>query len=734
LDNFLKFVAVAVTFQIGIWGAVVGSVRGVVHDPDHRPIQGAEVTVKSATSDLVQTLTTDSEGSFEAAALAPGKYVLTVRREGFSPSIKEAVIGSRSAPILHFQLAIGNRSDAVTVSENAMAVNPEQMTPATIVSRNEIALTPGADLSNSMTAITNFVPGAWITHDQLHVRGGHQVTWAIDGVPIPNTNIASNIGPQIDPKDIDYLEAERGGYSSVYGDRTYGLFNVVPRTGFERNNELELNTTIGTFHQSNDQINIGGHTEKLGYFASVNGNRSDYGLETPGPEVFHDRVWGLGGMGSLIYNRDANNQFRFVTSMRLDDYQIPSDRAGFRDVELERDALASFSWVHIFHPGLLFTVSPFYHYNRANYDSDPNEAPVAATQHRESLYAGAQISLNEVTKKHNASVGLYGFGQRDDELVGLIANDGSGVAVSEDRKSTGHMEALFLEDQYKVLPWLTLTLGARLTHFSGAISENAADPRLGGAIRVPRLNWVLRAFWGRYYQAPPLSTVSGPLLNFAVTQGLGFIPLHGERDQEHQFGLTIPLRGWSLDLNNYHQRANNYFDHNAIGNSNVFFPLTISGARLYGWEATVRSPKIAHRGEVYFTYSYAHAEGQGAVSGGLTDFSPPSSGYFLLDHDQRRTLHTGFNLSLPWHAYASGSLYYGSGFTDGSSDLPAHLEGHNTGDFSFGKSVSEKLTVSVTAMNVTNRRFLLDNSQTFGGTHYAEPRQIYLQVKYRFRL
>ena len=214
----------------------------------------------------------------------------------------------------------------------------------------------------------------------------------------------------------------------------------------------------------------------------------------------------------------------------------------------------------------------------------------------------------------------------------------------------------------------------RLTHFSGAISENAASPRLGGAIRIPHLNWVLRGFWGEYYQAPPLSTVTGPLLNFAVSQGLGFIPLRGERDQEHQFGLTIPLRGWAFDVNNYHQRARNYFDHNAIGNSNVFFPLTIGGApvRMGG---DVRSPQIVHRGEVYLAYAYAHAEAPGAISGGLTDFSPPASGYFLLDHDQRHTLHAGFNFSLPWRITAGGNLYYGSGFTDGSSDVPAHLPG-----------------------------------------------------------
>jgi hypothetical protein len=77
-----------------------------------------------------------------------------------------------------------------------------------------------------------------------------------------------------------------------------------------------------------------------------------------------------------------------------------------------------------------------------------------------------------------------------------------------------------------------------------------------------------------------------------VSQGFAFIPLHGERDEEHQFGLTIPVKGWSLDVNNYHQRAHNYFDHNAIGNSNIFFPLTIDQARFYGWES--ERPLPAH--------------------------------------------------------------------------------------------------------------------------------------------
>ena len=36
------------------------------------------------------------------------------------------------------------------------------------------------------------------------------------------------------------MEVDRGSYSADMGDRTYGVFNIVPRTGFERNNQAEL--------------------------------------------------------------------------------------------------------------------------------------------------------------------------------------------------------------------------------------------------------------------------------------------------------------------------------------------------------------------------------------------------------------------------------------------------------------------------------------------------------------
>jgi outer membrane receptor protein involved in Fe transport len=49
---------------------------------------------------------------------------------------------------------------------------------------------------------------------------------------------------------------------------------------------------------------------------------------------------------------------------------------------------------------------------------------------------------------------------------------------------------------------------------------------------------------------------------------------------------------------------------------------------------------------------------------------------------------------------------------------------------SFGER--ERYKISLTALNVANRRELLDNSLTFGGFHFNDPRQIYVEFRYRF--
>jgi outer membrane cobalamin receptor len=723
---------------LSAFATVFGTVRGIVHDPQHRPISGIQVILKAKTSEFTLNTRTDDAGQFHFDAVPIGEYNASINDSNFVAVQQSVAVLSGAAPILHFELRLPTQNETVVVS--ADAAQTETVTPTTLVDRRQIQETPGAARTNSLAMITNYVPGAYFTHDQLHVRGGHQVSWLIDGVAIPNTDIASNLGPQIDPKDIDTLETQRGSYSADYGDRTYGVFNVAPRTGFERNNEAELVLSAGNFYQTDDQFNFGGHTNRFAYYTSVSGNRTNLGLQTPTSAVSHDAANGFGGFTSLIFNLDPQNQLRLIAQARRDFYQVPNDpsdpTAALRDVNGESDSFAAFSWVRTFSPGLVLTVSPFFHYNSANYRSGLNDIPSAATQDRSSKYGGGQANVSWVKGRNNARMGLYSFAQQDDQFFRVIYNDGSGIVIPPLAQTpTGSLIAAFIEDQFKPTSWLTLNAGLRQTHFSGVLAENATSPRVGASVRIPKLNWVFRGFYGCFYQAPPLGTLSGPALSAIQNQQqLNFVPLPGERDEEHQFGVTIPFKGWVLDADNFLTRATNFFDHNSLNNSNVFFPVVVHGARINGWELTLRSPNLRNRAQFYLTYSNQLALGRGCIVGGLIGDCPvPPPGYFFLDHDQRNTLHLGGQYTLPWRAFLSTDVYYASGFSNSNPNIPGdHLQPHTTFDLSLGKQFSDKFSVNLQTINVANRRVLLDNSFTFGGTHFLNPREIFVQLRYRF--
>src|SRR5262249_6479435 len=188
-----------------VHASVFGTVKAIVDDPQHRPVQGAQVVVESRTSSFKQTGNTADDGIATVMNVPVGQYTVTVTSKGFAPTEQAVIVASDRVQELHFALTVAVRQETVEVSGAPELVNPSSSTPTTLVSRDQIAKTPGADRTNSMAMITDFTPGAYMVHDQLHIRGGHQVTWAIDGVPVPNTNIASNVGPQFDPKDIDYV-------------------------------------------------------------------------------------------------------------------------------------------------------------------------------------------------------------------------------------------------------------------------------------------------------------------------------------------------------------------------------------------------------------------------------------------------------------------------------------------------------------------------------------------------
>ena len=746
------------------FATVFATVHGVVHDPQHRPVADAEISLKAADSAFILRTRTNTNGEFQLPQAPIGIYRLTVSASGFATVTEALTTASGTSPVVHIPLQLASTVENVLVhGESASLSASDSVTPTTLITRENIEQTPGASRTLGMEMMTDYVPGSYMTHDMLHMDGGHQTSWLIDGVSIPNTKIASNVGPQIDPKDIDSLETQRGSYAAGVGDRTYGVFNVLPRNGFERDREGELSVSAGNLYTGETQLSMGDHSQETAWYASLTGSRSNYGLATPVASVHHDATNSQSAFVSVIRNQTARDQIRADGQYRQDFFQIPFDpnpndweqasqyyqSFGLRDRQTERDAFAIVNWVHTLTPKALFSAAPFYHLNQSNYDSPTTDSPVATTWHQRSNYGGAQADFRYDTGPNNFSAGLYSFYQAENDLFGVLINDGTAASQpNQTATDNAGLVEFYVSDHLRLGRYVTLLGGERASIYRAGLNESAVYPRIGATVEIPRLHWALRGFYGHFFQPAPLETVTNSVLNYASSLPSGentFTPLPSERDEEHQFGVQIPYKGWVLDVANVKSRVNNFLDHSNLGESNMYFPIAVDGALVRSWQMTMRSPQLARLGQFHLTYANQIAEQRGSIIGGFTcslpgdDACALGSSYTPVDHDQRHTLNTGFTANLPRHIWFASNVYYGSGFTNGLAGADTgpynglYLPVHTTFDVSAGRPLGEHWKLAVNVINATNHRVLLDNSVTVGGFHMNDPRMISGSLRYRFR-
>src|ERR1035438_6446856 len=77
---------------------VFATLHGVVHDPHHRPIAGAAVTLQAAGSAFTLRTVTDAEGAFELPQAPIGFYRLQVAASGFDTVSQPLTLASGTHP------------------------------------------------------------------------------------------------------------------------------------------------------------------------------------------------------------------------------------------------------------------------------------------------------------------------------------------------------------------------------------------------------------------------------------------------------------------------------------------------------------------------------------------------------------------------------------------------------------------------------------------------------------
>src|SRR5271165_2452946 len=118
LASIRYWVALILAFSWTIWASDRGALLGTITDPNGAAVPRAKITATETGTAVQQTVTTDGQGFYSFRSLPVGRYDVQVEAAGFKPVRRTGVaIDVDSKIVVDAALAIGERTDAVTVSE-----------------------------------------------------------------------------------------------------------------------------------------------------------------------------------------------------------------------------------------------------------------------------------------------------------------------------------------------------------------------------------------------------------------------------------------------------------------------------------------------------------------------------------------------------------------------------------------------------------------------------------------
>ncbi len=119
------------------------SLRGTVTDSEGAVVPGATVTLVNTDTNQTMVSTSDPSGIYNFNALPPAPYRITAEHDGFTKKVLEhVVIIPEQLNSLDLQLALGQVSQTVTVTDTIQALDTETATISGTVTTNQIEHMP----------------------------------------------------------------------------------------------------------------------------------------------------------------------------------------------------------------------------------------------------------------------------------------------------------------------------------------------------------------------------------------------------------------------------------------------------------------------------------------------------------------------------------------------------------------------------------------------------------------
>ena len=122
---------------------LTGTINGVIEDTSGAVIPGAKVTIANAETGVAErSLTADSGGRYEAAALLSGTYKITVQSPGFQTEVTQVVLNVDQSVQVNMALKVGSVTSQISVSTSVIGPQLEDSAQSTLIEQKEVTELP----------------------------------------------------------------------------------------------------------------------------------------------------------------------------------------------------------------------------------------------------------------------------------------------------------------------------------------------------------------------------------------------------------------------------------------------------------------------------------------------------------------------------------------------------------------------------------------------------------------
>lgn len=556
--------------SVSIQGTVVNAVT-------REPLASVNVEVLHT----VLGSTTDSDGRFTIRGLSPGAYVLRISHMGYRTQIVTSVqvktggaaevrVALEPAPLMFNPIVVTaeKREQNLQDSPNSISV----LSSAEIESRNSLRLDEALET----------VPGVYFMKEDINIRGStgyransaNRVLVMVDGIPVMTSDIGGISWDVLPILDIDRIEVVKGAGSALWGSYALGgVVNIITKTP-KPDGTFQFRFTGGIYDDPSEAVWIWAPDRTLNY------NRVD---------LAYSKLFGNVGM-RLSFSRHKS------TGDRLDGDFEKLNISGKFNVRFAdtSELLLYFSWLRdhsgyfvewrspfvadssdaspsqLFHPLLPDVEGNLLRLNWLNaYLKYKRPLSVKSyLQFRVSLLNSMLGDQFRVSGDYFPANGLGSEVQltwtpQPDHFVTAGAefklNLVKGVFFGGEHKE--YLIAPYVQDEWRLLPKLTLTMGARFDRYQildGPV-EFQVSPRFGLNYKAP-YGVILRASAGRGFRSPTVAerTVHFDTGNFLIKANPD---IKAERSWSYEIGVRKPVAHTSfVDVSIFENDYRNFIE------------------------------------------------------------------------------------------------------------------------------------------------------------------------------